>query len=75
MLSSEIEWKIGAIMARRNKLAEQPDSLRTTTLYNKLMVDAMFAVLEEKHILTREEVENCASKILHKACPELKWLQ
>jgi hypothetical protein len=62
-------------MARRNKPAEQPDSVRTTTIYNKLMVDALFAVLEQKHIVTREEVENRASEILHKACPELKWVQ
>jgi hypothetical protein len=62
-------------MARKNKPAEQPDPLRTTTLYNKLMVDAIFAVLEQKHILTREEVENRASEMLHKACPEFRWLQ
>jgi hypothetical protein len=59
---------------RKNKPAKQPDSLRSTTLYNKLMVDAIFAVLEQKNILTREEVENRASEMLHKACPELKWV-
>jgi hypothetical protein len=62
-------------MARKSKPAEQPDSLRTTIFYNKLMMDAIFAVLEQKHILTREEVEDRASEILHKACPELRWLQ
>jgi hypothetical protein len=65
-------------MARTSKLAKQQDrldSLRTTTLYNKVMVDALFSVLEEKHILTREEVENRASEILHKACPDFRWLQ
>jgi len=62
-------------MARKNKLAEQPDSLRSSTLYSKLMVDAIFAVLEEKKILTRDEVEKRASEILHKACPEFRWMQ
>ena len=65
-------------MARTSKPAKQqdrPDSLRTTTLYNKVMVDAIFSVLEQKHILTREEVENRASEILHRACSDLRWLQ
>ncbi len=62
-------------MARKNKPAEQPDSLRATILYNKVMLDAVFEVLEQKRILTREEVENRASDILHKACPVFPWLQ
>ena len=65
-------------MARTGKLAKQqdrPDSLRTTTIYTRVMVDAIFSVLEQKGIFTREEVENRASEILHKMCPDLRWLQ
>ena len=62
-------------MARKNKPAEEPGSLRATILYNKVMLDAVFDVLEQKRILTREEVENRATDILHKTCPVVRWLQ
>jgi hypothetical protein len=62
-------------MARRNKPAEQLVSLEATTLYNKVMLDAIFTVLQQKQILTPDEVAECASEILNKSFPEFRWLQ
>jgi hypothetical protein len=74
-LSSEIEFNIGAIMVRRNKLAEQLASLEGTIIYNKIMLHAIFRVLQEKQIVTPDEVADCASEILNKSFPEYRWLQ
>jgi hypothetical protein len=75
ILSSEIEFNIGAIMARRNKPAEQLAALQSTVLYNKIMLDALFKVLQHKQIVNPEEVAECASEILNKSFPEYRWLQ
>jgi hypothetical protein len=75
VLSSEIEFNIGAIMVRRNKLAEQLASLEGTIIYNKIMLHAIFRVLQEKQIVTPDEVADCASEILNKSFPEYRWLQ
>jgi hypothetical protein len=61
-------------MARRSKQAEL-DSLQGIIVYNKLMLDAIFTVLEEKQILTQDEVAECANEILNKAWPECRWVQ
>ena len=74
-LSSDIEYKVGATVARKNKPAEQLASLEATTLYNKVMLDALFAILQQKQILTPDEVADCASEILNKSFPEFRWLQ
>ena len=74
-MSSEIEFNIGAIMVRRNKLAEQLASLEGTIIYNKIMLHAIFRVLQEKQIVTPDEVADCASEILNKSFPEYRWLQ
>lgn len=66
-LSREI--RRGAIMARKTKKTEQSDSFRATTIYNNLMLDAIFTVLQQKQVLTRDEVEKCACDILHKTLP------
>jgi hypothetical protein len=73
-LSSEIEFNIGAIMARRNKPAELA-SLQSTVLYNKIMLDALFKVLQEKQIVNPDEIAERASEILNKSFPEFRWLQ
>ena len=75
ILSSEIEFNIGAIMARRNKPAEQLASLESTVLYNKIMLDALFKVLQQNQIVNPDEVAECASEILNKSFPEFRWLQ
>ena len=75
VLSRQINCKMGASMARRNKPAEQLASLEATTLYNKVMLDAIFTVLQQKQILTPDEVADCASEILNKSFPEFRWVQ
>ena len=62
-------------MVRRNKLAEQLASLEGTIIYNKIMLHAIFRVLQEKQIVTPDEVADCASEILNKSFPEYRWLQ
>jgi hypothetical protein len=62
-------------MARRNKPAEQLASLQGTILYNKVMLDALFKVLQQKQILTPDEVAECASEILNRTYPEFRWVQ
>jgi hypothetical protein len=62
-------------MARKNKPAEQLASLQVSTLYNKVMLDAIFTVLQQKQILTLDEVADCASEILNKSFPEFRWIQ
>jgi hypothetical protein len=62
-------------VARRNKPAEQAASFQGTILYNKIMLDAIFTVLQRKEILTPDEVAECASEILNKSFPEFRWIQ
>lgn len=66
------------ILASKNKPKKQQSQAnlhRTAVLYNKVMLEAIFSVLEQKRILTRDEVEKRASEILHKTCPDPRWLQ
>ena len=62
-------------MTRRNKPAEQLASLQSTVLYNKIMLDALFKILQQKQIVHPDEVAECASEILNKSFPEFRWLQ
>ena len=72
---ANFEYHTGAIMARRNKPAEQLASLQSTVLYNKIMLDALFKILQQKQIVHPDEVGECASEILNKSFPEFRWIQ
>jgi hypothetical protein len=54
---------------------EQLASLQGTILHNKIMLEAIFTGLEQKQILTKDEVAECANDILNKAWLECRWIQ
>jgi hypothetical protein len=60
-------------MARRSKRVEL-DSLQAIIIHNKIMIDAIFTALEQKQLLTRDEVKECADNILNNAWPEFRWI-